>query len=216
MAAGRRRLTEPLESMTWLFGFWLALGLAASAVAAWLGTGSVGGFGNADICETLPNTLNDTGQAPVGVGVGARPGAAIDTWETFHACAAHPTAGQQVWYTLINLPSVLFWACVLWMLWRLLSLARSHGPFTRQVAAAMRRLGWFIIVGAAVAAAVHGLALDVILNSLFRPGVGYGDAIFGPIRALLPVPAIAGAAMLTFARIIDAGQGMDEEIRATI
>ena len=44
-------------------------------VAAWLGTGSVGGFGNADICETLPNTLNDTGHAPMGVGVGARPGA---------------------------------------------------------------------------------------------------------------------------------------------
>jgi len=202
--------------MTWLFGVWFAQGLAASAVAAWLGIGSVGGFGGEDICETLPNTLSDTGQAPVGVGVGARPGATIDTWETFHACAAHPTAGQQIWYTLINLPSFLFWACVLWTLWRLLSLARSHGPFTRHVAAAMRRLGWLIIVGAAVAGGVHGLALDVILSSLFRPGVGYGDAIARPIRALLPVPAITGPAMLTFARIIDAGQAMDEEIRATI
>jgi hypothetical protein len=97
-----------------------------------------------------------------------------------------------------------------------LSSARSHGPFTSQVATAMRRLGWFIIAGTIVASAVHGLALDEILNSLFRPGVGYGDAIFGPIRALLPVAVIVGAAMLTFARIIDAGQAMDEEIGATI
>jgi len=60
------------------------------------------------------------------------------------------------------------------------------------------------------------LALDAVLNSLFRPGVGYGDAVFGPIKALVPVPVIAGAAMLTFARIIRAGQAMDEEIRATV
>ncbi len=50
----------------------------------------------------------------------------------------------------------------------------------------MRRLGWFIIVGAAVAAAVHGLALDVILSSLFRPGVGYSDAIGGPFERCCP------------------------------
>jgi len=30
------------------------------------------------------------------------------------------------------------------------------------------------------------------------------------------VPVIAGATMLTFARIIRAGQAMDEEIRATV
>ena len=216
MTAVRRRLTEPLESTTWIFGAWMALGLAVGAVATWLGSGSMGGFGNTDICETLPNTITDTGTAPTGGGVGVRPGATMDTWAYFHACAANPTIGQRIWYTLIDLPSVIFWACVLWMLWRLLNSARSHGPFTRQVAAAMRRLGWFILGGTIVAGAVHGLALDMILNSLFRPGIGFGDAIFGPFRALLPVPVIVGAAMLTFARIIDVGQSMDEEIRATI
>jgi Protein of unknown function (DUF2975) len=216
MTAVRRRLTEPLESTTWIFGAWLALGLAVGAVATWLGSGSMGGFGNADICETLPNTFNDTGTAPSRVVVAARPGATIDTWAYFHACAANPTIAQRIWYTLIGLPSVIFWACVLWMLWRLLRSARSHGPFTGQVATAMRRLGWFIIAGTIVASAVHGLALDEILNSLFRPGVGHGDAIFGPVRALLPAPLIVGAAMLTFARIIDVGHAMDEEIRATV
>jgi len=215
MAAERRRLTEPLESTTWLFGFWMALILAASAVATWLGSGSVGGFGT-DICETLPNTTIDTGKAPVGGGIGARPGATLYNWGTYQACASHPTIGLRVWYTLVGLPSVIFWACLLWMLWRLLGAARSRGPFTSQVAAALHRLGWFIIVGAAVAAAIHGLALDVVLNSLFRPRVGYGDVLTDPLSALVPVPVIAGAAMLTFARIIRAGEAMDEEIRATI
>ncbi|HYS30644.1 MAG TPA: DUF2975 domain-containing protein [Streptosporangiaceae bacterium] len=181
-----------------------------------MGSGSVGGFGVRAVCETLPNELDDTGTAPVGIGVHAGPGATIDTWGTFHACAGDPTIAQRIWYSLIGLPTVIFWACVLWILWRMLSTARSRGPFAPQVATALRRLGWFIIVGAVVASAVHGLALDAVLNSLFRPGVGYGDAVFGPIKALVPVPVIAGATMLTFARIIRAGQAMDEEIRATV
>jgi Protein of unknown function (DUF2975) len=216
MTAERRRLTEPLESTTWLFGFWMALILAAGAVATWLGSGSVGGFGRTDICETLPNTTIDTGQAPVGGGIGARPGATLYNWGTYHACASHPTIVLRVWYTLVDLPSVIFWVCLLWMLWRLLGAARARGPFTPQVAAALHRLGWFIIIGAAVAAAVRGLALDVVLNSLFRPGVGYGDMLIDAVSALVPAPVIAGAAMLTFARIIRAGEAMGEEIRATI
>ena len=216
MAAQRSRLTEPLESMTWLFGVWLALVLAAGAVAAWLGSGSVGGFGDASVCETLTNTFDDTGSSPTGVGVSARPGATIDTWGYFHACAANPSVGQRIWYTLIDLPSFILWACLLWLLWRMLSTARTRGPFARQMAVALRRLGWFIIAGAAVASAVHGLALDMVINSLVRPGIGYGDAVFGPIRGVLPVPLIAGAAMLTFARIIGVGEAMDEEIRATV
>ncbi|HUZ54278.1 MAG TPA: hypothetical protein VMU94_17345 [Streptosporangiaceae bacterium] len=56
MAAERRRITEPLKSMTWVFGAWMALALAGGAVATWLGSGSMGGFGNAAVCETLSNT----------------------------------------------------------------------------------------------------------------------------------------------------------------
>ena len=216
MAAQRPRLTEPLESMTWLFGVWMALVLAAGAVAGWLGSGSVGGFGDASVCETLTNTFDDTGTSPAGAGISARPGATIDTWGYFHACTANPTVGQRIWYTLIGLPSFIFWACLLWLLWRMLSIARTRGPFAPQMAVALRRLGWFIVAGSAAAAAVHGLALDMVINSLVKPGIGEGDAVFGPIRGLLPVPLIAGAAVLTFARIVSVGQSMDEEIMATI
>lgn len=216
MATQRPRLTEPLESTTWLFGVWMAMALLASAVASWLGSGSVGGFGDASVCETLTSTFDDTGTSPTSVGVSARPGATIDTWGYFHACAVSPTAGQRIWFTLTSVPAFLFWACLLWMLWRMLSTARTRGPFAPPMAVALRRLAWFIIAGSAVAASVHGLALDMVINSLVRPGIGLGDAVSGPIRGLLPVPLIAGAAVLTFARIIGVGQAMDEEIRATV
>ena len=217
MAGERRRLTEPLESMTWIFGAWMAIAIGASLILGWVGTGGThNGLGSASVCETLPNTFADAGTRPVGIGITARSGASIDTWGTFHACATHPGFAQRFWYTLINLPSFIFWACLLFLLWRMLSAARSRGPFSTQVAGALHRLGWFIIAGAAIAAAVHGLALDVVLNSLFKPGVGYTDPLWAALRALVPVPLIAGATMLTFARIIRAAQAMDEEIRATI
>jgi hypothetical protein len=217
MAAQRRGLTEPLESLTWMFGAWMAFALGAAAIATWLGSGSIGGFGRAAVCATLPNIGTDVGGVPVGMGISARRGATVDTAGTIHACVTHPTIAQQIWYTLIDLPSFIFWACLLFLLWRMLSTARSRGPFAPQVATALRRLGWFIIVGAAVAGAVHGVALDAVINSLFRHGgPGYGDALIATLRALLPVPVIAGATMLTFARIIRAGQAMDEEIKATI
>ena len=48
------------------------------------------------------------------------------------------------------------------------------------------------------------------------PGVAVDVLIYAPLRALLPVPALAGAALLTFARITQAGAVMDEEIKATV
>lgn len=116
----------------------------------------------------------------------------------------------------MSLPSALVWAAVLFLLWRLMRAARRTGPFTVGVAAAMRRLGWLIIAGTAVAAAVQGFATDQLLNTMLTPSNTYGDAITDPIRALLPVPVLAGAALLTFARIIQRGAEMDAEIKATV
>ena len=118
--------------------------------------------------------------------------------------------------TLMSLPGLLVWAAVLLLLWRVIRAARQTGPFTVQAAVAMRRLGWLIIAGTAVAAAVQGFATDQLLNTVLTPSNTYGDAITDPIRALLPVPVLAGAALLTFARIIQRGAEMDAEIKATV
>ena len=94
--------------------------------------------------------------------------------------------------------------------------SRGTGSFTVQAAVAMRRLGWLIIAGTAAATAVQGFALDQLLNTMLTPPTAGGDAVLEAFHALLPVPLLAGAALLTFARIIRLGAAMDDEIRATV
>jgi len=96
-------------------------------------------------------------------------------------------------------------------------LARRGGPFTVRVAAAMRVLGWYIIAGAALAAAIQQLATVLLLRSLVAPPPEeVGSVALVALRALVPVPALAGAALLTFARIVRLGAAMDDEIQGTV
>ena len=44
----------------------------------------------------------------------------------------------------------------------------------------------------------------------------YGDVLAEPFHALFPVPVLAGAALITVARIIRRGAEMDAELRATV
>jgi uncharacterized membrane protein YraQ (UPF0718 family) len=80
----------------------------------------------------------------------------------------------------------------------------------------MRRLGWLIIAGSVVAALIQGFALDELLNTMLVPRASFYNLIFAPLYALLPVPALAGAALLTFARFVRLGADMDDEIQGTV
>lgn len=216
MATQRPKLTEPLATVTAVFGGLLLAALAAGAVFALAGSGSFGGFGHGPICATQPNTWYSGSGWSGHLGVAALPGASVSINGTLQACAAHPGIGQRALYTLMSLPGLLVWGCVLLLLWRVIGAAGRSGPFTVQVAAAMRRLGWLIIAGSAAAAAVQGFALDQLLSTMLTTRNGFGDVITAPISALLPVPALAGAALLTFARIIRLGADMDDEIKGTV
>ena len=216
MTTQRPRLTEPLESVVALFGGLLVLAVAAGIVLTLFGSGSLGGFGHATICATRPNTGYGGSDWASQLHVAARPGASIFVNGTLQACAAHPGVGQRILYTLTSLPGMLVWGSVLFLLWRVIRAARQTGPFTVQVAVAMRRLGWLIIAGSVAAAAVQGFALDQLLNTMLVARDHFGDVISEPVRALLPIPALAGAALLTFARIIRHGADMDDEIQGTV
>lgn len=216
MTAQRQKLTEPLGSVTAIFGGVLLLVMATAAVQTLVGPGSFGGFGRAAICATQPNTGYGGDNWTSHMGIAVRPGASVSINGTLQACALHPGIGQRLLYTLMSLPGLLVWGSVLLLLWLVIRGSRRTGPFTRQVAVAMRRLGWLIIAGTAAAAAVQGFALDQLLNTMLATQDHFGDALTEPIHALLPVPVLAGAALLTFARIIRLGTDMDDEIKATM
>ena len=216
MTTERRKLTEPLGSVTVIFGGLLLAFTVIGVILALTGSGSLWGFGHAAICATQPGTYESSDWATASLGVTARPGASIAVNGALQACAAHPGTGQRALYTLTSLPGWLVWGCVLFLLWRVISAVRRTGPFTAQAAAAMRRLGWLILAGSVAAALIQGFALDQLLNTMLVPRTSFYNLITAPLYALLPVPALAGAALLTFARFIRLGAEMDDEIKGTV
>lgn len=212
-----RKLTEPLRSVTYIFGG-LTLALAViTAITTIAGTGSIGGFGRGPglVCVTQPNTWYGGDNWIAHHGIATQPGASISINGTLQACALHPSLYQRSLYTFTGLPSALAWAAVLFLLWRLVRTASLNGPFTLPVAAGMRQLGWLIIIGSLAAASAQGAATDALLNTLLRAQNDFADAVPRFLN-VLPVPLLAGAALLTFARIIRLGAAMDEEIQATV
>jgi hypothetical protein len=212
--AERRRATEPLATITLtLVGLMAAL-LLLGVVASILGSGSVGGFGNAQVCATNSRTVVSNGRPPF-LAHSVRPGAYLSLNSPVQVCASHPSLGQRVLYTLTQAPAVLVWVAALLLLWRLMRVAARRGPLTLEVAAAMRFLGWFVLIGSVTAILLQGLANQLLLDTM----VVHQSDVAGIVDALLhdlPIPLLVGAGLLTFARVIRIGAALDEEMKGTI
>lgn len=133
----------------------------------------------------------------------------------------HPGVLQWVLFLLTKLPSLVVWGWVLVLVvWRLIRRAARGGPFTVPVAATMRHLGWLVIGGSLAAGMLGMLGKDLLAQMLMTPSgvhsLAFDVLVFAPIRALVPVPLLIGAALLSFARIIRAGAVLDEEVKATV
>lgn len=180
-----------------------------------------GNFGNGQHDQACVNT-GISGEPVRLLEWRARPGTSLGGSGDLQACIAHPTAGQWALYALTVLPGLLLWCGVLLMIVRMVRHAAQNGPFTPHAATLMIRLGWLIVAGSLVAGSLTALGSGVLTNMVviplpFDPGAVTKDAlVFAPLRALLPVPALAGAALLSFGRITRAGAVMDEELRATV
>ena len=209
----RRRLTEPLDSVTTFFGTLMIIAALVGVAFLVFGSGSFGGVpGN--VCVTQPGTqYGDSGWQTSSAT--ARPGHSTSIIGSLQVCADHATLSEQALGVLAALPAVLFWGGLLFLLWRTMVTARREGPFTPRVAAAVRRLGWFVIIGSTAAAVVHLIAIDALLTIMTKIDDNpYPDLILVPLH--LPIPVLTGAALLTFARILKAGAAMDAEIKGTI
>ena len=208
----RRRLTEPLESVTTFFGALMII--AALVGVAFLVFGSGGTYGGlpGTVCVTEPGT--QYGGDWNNLAVTARPGHSISINGSLEVCADHATLGEQTLNIVAVLPAVLFWGGVLFLLWRMMVTARRNGPFTPRVAAALRRLGWFIIIGSTTAAVVNLIAIDTLLTIMTKITNPFPNLLLVPLH--MPIPVLTAAALLTFARIVEAGAAMDAEIQATI
>ena len=212
----RKKLTEPLASVTSFFGMLMVLALAVFAGLWVFGSGAYGG--TPSVCENQPGiTYSGPWQPPY---LAARPGASINVNSTIEACANHPGIGQWALYGLAEVPTILAWCGVLLLLWRMIRVADRAGPFTPAVATAMRRLGWFILAGSLTVAVLRAVSTGLLLSGQLQGdtmGINLSPGLaWGVVRATLPVPALAGAALLTLARIFRVGAAMDDELKGTV
>ncbi len=207
--------TRPLSRVAGIYGRFLMLYLVGIVFQASYGFSP--GSTRLSVCV-------DTGVPYGGAahGFAAQPGASLSAGGDVKACALHPSLGQWVLYALTKAPEVVLWGCVLLLIWRLLSEASRSGPFTPRAAAFVWLLGWTVIAGSYIAGALSHLGADLLTRMLMTPamysgaGIAVDVLVSGPLKALLPVPALAGAALLTFARITRIGVVLDDEIKATV
>jgi hypothetical protein len=209
-----RQLTQPLASIAGLYGRFLLLYLV---LVVFLDHGFAGGGLRGSACVDTGHPYGGPARA-----FAARPGASLGVAGDVRACALHPSIGQWGLFLLTKLPGPALWACLLLLIWRLVREANSAGPFTPRAAAVMRQLGWVVIAGSVIVGALSHLGADMLTRMLMTPatfdakGIAVDVLLAAPFKALLPVPALAGSALLTFARITKAGAVMDDEIKATI
>jgi hypothetical protein len=171
------------------------------------------------VCVNTGYPLSASG----GLGATARNGAVLSAGGDVTACALHPSLGQWALFLLTKVPDLVLWGCLLLLIWRLISEGARRGPFTPRAAAIVRQLGWTVLGGSYLVGALDHLGADLMTGMLMTPapyggggGIVADVLVFGPLKALLPVPALAGAALLTFSRMTKAGAAMDEELQATV
>ena len=107
MTTEGRKLTQPLESVTVIFGALLLAFMALVTVSTLTGSGSFLGFGHEPICASLPPYLRNQ---PVECRRfrDHRPPRRIGYVNgTIQACTVHPGTGQRALSTLTSLPSWL-------------------------------------------------------------------------------------------------------------
>jgi hypothetical protein len=195
----------------------LVLGLLLlGTAAAVFGTGSVFTIGDDEICTSVsagsevPMTTTEVSpEDPIwGLAPGVSP-----VQERFQLCQDRPSATVQVLSVLSQAPPVVFLlgflACVLLLVRR----ARRCGLFSRPVARTVHRIGWYVLAGALVAATGQALAGSALVHQMV-PRHAITDL---SLHWTVSIPTLlAGAGILTIARVLRLGVEMQDDLDATI
>ncbi|WP_020670378.1 DUF2975 domain-containing protein [Amycolatopsis nigrescens] len=154
-------------------------------------------------------------QGPFTSGVGtpfARDGVQVKG-ATFEACTDSPGTGMWLaeaadqWLWLVWLAGALL------LLLRFLRTAAEDGPYSAAVPGRLRALGWYLPLGAAAVAAVLAVAETTMVNGMFTTTTGWSSRWGGQFPWWT---VFAGAAALTFARILRIGVRMHEDLEGTV
>ena len=161
--------------------------------------------------ETAPPLLQHAGSGLIHSGLS--PGVHA-TWNAASVCAAHPTAGQALAFTLTLLPAGLLRLGTLYLAMRLARAAARDGIYTARAARLVLILGWWLLAGELAATAAEGLARVNLLGQLvtWHPGWAHWPPSWG-----LSWPAAwFGLGLIIFARVMRISAGMCADLEGTV
>jgi hypothetical protein len=214
----RNRL-EPLATViTWAF----RLAVAATAlrvILALFGQGPLFGAHIGGPSPSLPGVCLNAAQAVLrhaGSGLspsGLSPGVRA-TWNTANLCAAHPTAGQALAFTVTLLPIDLLRLGALYLAARLARTAARDGVYTDRAARLLLILGWWLLAGGLAATVAEAFARMNLLGQLVTWNLDWGQ---WPVAWSVDWPvAWIGLGLITFARVMRTGAGMRADLEGTV
>src|SRR5215469_160206 len=97
ISTGRKRITEPLESITAIFGLLMIFGIAAGIAFTVFGPPDTGVFSSANVCVTEPGTMYSSSAWQFGPGMPvARPGNSLTVNGSLQVCANHAGISERV------------------------------------------------------------------------------------------------------------------------
>ena len=211
----RRRLTQPLGGVLYFFAMLVTAFVLLGLFALAFGSHSVTilGFGHGPACASVSlNGVPIEGSGPTIPGL--RPGASALTVPS-SVCVTQPSAGQRALSILTTLPSALLYLAIVVLVFRLLIVVRSLGPFVVPVVSRLRFLAWFLLIGSVAATVTQNIAAaEFLASAVNQPVPVAGDALTGVSH--LWVPLLGACALLTLARIMRTGARMQDDLAGTV
>ncbi|GAA2638027.1 DUF2975 domain-containing protein [Streptomyces vastus] len=207
MAEGRK-LVEPLFSVVSVVLRVMVGVVVVGFVLSLFVDGVHVGWGGGSACVTADGVSGSSSDTDAMFG--AREG--VDVSSTPQYCIADPSGSQQLLEVLRDLPSFILMVGGLLLLNRLLRGAARDGAYTAQTAARLRLLGWWLLVGSLVSEVTQAIAQAALLATL----VEGGRATVGNMWDIPFLAIFTALGLLTFARIMQEGVVMREDIEATI
>lgn len=134
---------------------------------------------------------------------------------TVNLCVNHPGTWLRLAGLLATWPAGILWLGFLVEIRGLLKIAsRPGGLYSLATAARVRRLGWFLTIGALAAGVIQTVAnVTIFLSQIHYPGLTW----FQPDKLHLSVTTVvAGLTLITVARVMRVGVTMREELDVTI
>jgi hypothetical protein len=186
--------------------------LLLATVSTVFGSGSVLTIGDDPICTTVTagHEVVLTDPPATGLGLAAR---VSPVQNTLQLCQDRPSGGAQVLSFLTAAPELVLLLGFLAGVFLLARRARTAGLFSRPVARVVHGLGWYVLAGALLAATVQALAQSALVGLMVH---GHSALDFASYWHVSIATLLAGAGILTIARMLWLSVAMQDDLDATI